>query len=44
MGGLLKCLTDCAPTVDDKLILRGSAYIAALGVWGVIGLVAWLVT
>ena len=33
-----------ARRLDDQLTFRGTAYIAALGVWAVIGLVCWLVT
>jgi hypothetical protein len=49
MNGLLKCLTDCVPKVKnrrlkDKLTFRRIVYIAALGVWAVIGLAYWLVT
>jgi hypothetical protein len=29
---------------DSKLTFRGTVYIAALGIWAVIGLVCWLLT
>ena len=52
-GGLLKMfdrlraprpVTKATRHPDEKLTFRGSVYIAALGVWAVIGLVCWLVT
>ena len=37
-------VTKATRRLDDKLTFRGIAYIAALGVWAVIGLLYWLVT
>jgi hypothetical protein len=37
-------VTKATRCLDDKLTFRGIAYIAALGVWAVIGLACWLVT
>jgi hypothetical protein len=37
-------VTKATRRLDDKLTFRGIAYIAALGVWAVIGLAYWLLT
>ena len=36
-------VTKATGGLDNKLTFRGTAYITALGVWAVIGLVYWLV-
>lgn len=40
----LRAPTPVTKALDEKLTFRGSVYIAALGIWAVIGLVCWLVT
>jgi hypothetical protein len=37
-------VTNATRRLDDKLTIRGTAYIAALSVWAVIGLAWWLLT
>jgi hypothetical protein len=37
-------VTKATRRLDDQLTFRGTAYIAALGIWAVIGLVCWLLT